>query len=119
MSKHLSKIALTLALTTAAVASTYALATNTSNLATQSSAPSATLTLEQASHLALKAQPGSLKEIDQDVENGRAVFEVEVATADGNVELILDANSGEVLALRADDDHDDDYEDDHTEGDDA
>jgi uncharacterized membrane protein YkoI len=61
----------------------------------------------QAIEIALQAQPGTLHEIESETEQGKAVFEVEIITAEGEVELILDAQSGEVLARKMEDESDD------------
>ncbi len=79
------------------------------------------LSEEQVVSLALQVQPGTLHHIEREIEQGKAVFEVEVTTAEGEVELILDAQSGEVLARKIDDDssdkedHDSDSENDDAE----
>ena len=66
------------------------------------------LTIEQVSAIALKAQPGTIEEIELERKDGKVVFEVEVKTDKGEVEVLVDATSGQVLAMEADDDDDGD-----------
>ncbi len=88
-------------------------ATGTGTLVAAQSAPvSEHLSEAQAVELALQAQPGTLHEVEKEIEQGKAVFEVEITTAEGEFELILDAKSGEVLAKKLDDDSDSDDADD-------
>lgn len=63
-----------------------------------------TITIEEALAIAQEAQAGTVEEIERDREDGVAVFEVEIATADGEYEVIIDAATGEVLAVDKDDD---------------
>lgn len=76
------------------------------------------LTLERAAQLALQAQPGQLLAVEREYERGRAVFEVEIETAQGQVELMLDAHTAQFVAhridenLEADDEHLESDEDD-------
>jgi uncharacterized iron-regulated membrane protein len=76
---------------------------------TASESPSETaattsISFEEALAIAREAQPGSVEEIERDREDGVTVFEVEIETADGEVEVMIDATTGEVLEIEAEDD---------------
>lgn len=74
------------------------------------------LSIAQVSEIALGAQAGTIEEIELENEDGKAVFEVEIKTETGEVEVMIDAATGEVLAMEQDDDSNDD--DDNDEDDD-
>ncbi|MGI5415324.1 PepSY domain-containing protein [Actinomadura luteofluorescens] len=62
------------------------------------------VSLTQAADAALKAVPGEVHEIELDDDNGRTVWEVDVAGADGKKhEVIVDAATGKAAAGKADD----------------
>lgn len=83
-----------------------------------------TITFDQAGDIALESAPGTLQEIELDSENGRQVWEVEIKTLEGESEITLDAETGDVLAESFEDDdddhedHDDDDDDDDGDADD-
>ena len=58
-----------------------------------------TLTAAEAEAIALSAVPGEVSETEPDVEDNRLVYEVEI----GNQEVLIDANSGDVIAVEVDD----------------
>ena len=63
------------------------------------------LTFDEAIAIALEAQPGTIAEVALDRANGRVVIDIEVVDAAGNeVEMALDAESGEILWTHIDDD---------------
>lgn len=70
----------------------------------------AKLSSEQATTLALQMQPGTLQEIELESEDGKMVFDIEIVTQDGEVELLLDANTGELLAMERENDHEQESE---------
>ena len=66
------------------------------DLATQAD-PS--LTAAEAEAIALAAVPGDVTETELELEDNRLVYEVEI----GNQEVLIDANSGELIAIEIDD----------------
>lgn len=62
------------------------------------------ISFEEALAIAREAQPGSVEEIERDREDGVTVFEVEIETAEGEVEVMIDATTGEVLSVETEDD---------------
>lgn len=96
----------------------------------QSVAEATGLTEEQVIEIALSEIPGEVTEVDQETRRGNTFYEVEVMGEDGTaMELKIDAETGEVLKVRADgegcDDrrgghrHHDRADDAETEGEDA
>ncbi|WP_150526533.1 PepSY domain-containing protein [Roseibium sediminis] len=72
----------------------------------------ASISIQQASDIALGEVSGTVTEIELENERGVLVYDVEVASATGEVELQIDAASGQILAKKLDDDkHDDDDDD--------
>ena len=69
------------------------------------------LSISQVSEIALGAQAGTIEEIELEREDGKAVFEVEIKTDTGEVEVMIDAATGDVLSMEQDDDNDDDDDD--------
>ncbi|MEM7023705.1 MAG: PepSY domain-containing protein [Pseudomonadota bacterium] len=94
------------------LAATIALAISGGQLSAQppSEPPLASpLTFDEAIAVALEAQPGKIAEVALDRANGRVVIDIEVVDANGDeVELALDAESGEILWTHVDDDPTDD-----------
>lgn len=76
------------------------------------------LSISQVSEIALGAQAGTIEEIELENEDGKAVFEVEIKTDTGEVEVMIDAATGDVLSMEQDDDGDDDEDGDDGEDDD-
>ena len=69
----------------------------------------ASISIQQAWDIALGEVSGTVTEIELENERGVLVYDVEVASATGEVELQIDAASGQILAKKLDDDkHDDD-----------
>jgi len=67
------------------------------------------LTADEASAIALEAQPGTIAEAEKDTFEGRTVFDIEVVNAAGDeVEFKIDAETGEILNKWTDDDPTDD-----------
>ncbi len=65
----------------------------------------AKITPDQAKAAALKAVPGTVLKAELENENGNLVYGVEIKTADGDVDVKVDAGNGTVLAQ--DSQHDD------------
>ncbi len=60
--------------------------------------------VQQAIKVALERVPGTVTEVESDRHLGRAVFEVEILSAQGpEYEVTVDAASGEVLEAKLDD----------------
>lgn len=69
------------------------------------------LTTEQAANIAAKHVQGTVEEIELDKDDGRFIYEIELRTKRGEVEVELDAYSGKILKVDYDDDDDDDHDD--------
>ena len=70
------------------------------------SAPQETpkLTLEQAQEIALKKVPGVVQNHELESEGGKSIYSFEVKTlGNSNVEVEVDANTGDVLEAEKDD----------------
>ena len=68
-------------------------------------AKQAKITEDEAINTALEKVPGTVNEIELEVENGTVVYEIEVLSTDGTEqEVKVDAQTGEVLKVEADDD---------------
>lgn len=62
------------------------------------------VTLEQATTIAMEQVPGTVIGAEVEAEDGATVWEIEIRDAQGAVfEVELDANSGEVLEVEEDD----------------
>lgn len=72
------------------------------------------VTKAQATEIALQKVPGTVDEVELEKEDGKVVWEVEIIAANKQEhELLIDANSGEIIKQELDDDdHDDDDHDD-------
>eukprot|EP00130_Batrachochytrium_dendrobatidis_P008362 XP_006683237.1 hypothetical protein BATDEDRAFT_93007 [Batrachochytrium dendrobatidis JAM81] len=68
-------------------------------------AEKATITEEESTQIALTEVPGTVKDVELEDENGTVVYSVKVQAEDGSVqEVNVDAQSGKVLIVEADDD---------------
>ncbi len=80
-------------------------------------APTVKISASEAASIAIKeAGGGKVHDNDLDEEDGIYVYEIEVKTSKGEVDIKIDANTGKVLKSEVDDDdHDrkDDRDDDH------
>lgn len=82
----------------------------------------ASVSMEQATQIALAEVDGIVSEIELESEHGKLVYEIEVESADGETEVSIDAKSGEIVAVEKDDDgfgwgrNDDDDDDDYRRG---
>lgn len=95
-------------------------------ISAQSVADATGLTEDQVIEIALMEIPGEVIGVEQDNEDGTQIFEVEILAANGTeTEIEIDANTGEILKVAAEDrdcdkdrDHDrDDDDDDDDDGD--
>lgn len=78
-------------------------------VAAQATGEAPGLTEAQAVEIALAEVPGDVQETELEREDGMQVYEVEILTADGvEMEIEIDANTGEILEVEAEDDDDDD-----------
>ena len=69
-------------------------------------AKQAKITEDEAINAALEKVPGTVNEIELEVENGTVVYEIEVLSTDGTEqEVKVDAQTGEVLKVEADDEN--------------
>ncbi len=101
--KHITAGALAGLLLTAGVVGT---------VSAQTAAEATGLTADQAIKIALMEVPGEVQEAELETEDGMRIFEVEILTADGvEMELEIDATTGEILEVEAEDDDDDDDDD--------
>lgn len=113
--KTLSKVLSATLITTVIAGASLAIASKDMNSENSASVLPVTsqFTIAQISALALKAQPGVIEEISLERENNKVVFEVEMQTTNGDIEIVLDADTGAVLSIEEDDrDHDSDHKND-------
>lgn len=69
----------------------------------QSTAAATGLTEEQVIEIALAQVPGEVIEVELETEDGQQIFEVEILGLDGvEMEVEIDANTGDVLEVEAD-----------------
>lgn len=88
------------------VASLLAAAGAVGVLTTQANAETPALTEAQAVEIALAEVQGEVQEAELDREDGVQVYEIEILTADGmEMEIEINANTGEVLEVEAEDDY--------------
>ncbi|MFO1442716.1 PepSY domain-containing protein [Bacillus sp. Bva_UNVM-123] len=71
--------------------------------ATQQPAQNKYISTKKAIEMAEKAVNGKVVEIDRDDDNGLVIYEIELKTSKGEVELELDAVSGKVLKIEDED----------------
>lgn len=64
----------------------------------------ATISPDQASAAAASAVPGTVDKVELDNENGSVAYSVEIQTANGTVDVKIDAGNGDVLAQEAEED---------------
>jgi len=86
-----------------------------SMVSAQSAAAQTGLTEEQVIEIALSVIPGEVQEVELEREDGMQVYEIEILSANGSeMEVEVNALTGDVLEVEAedDDDHDDDHDDD-------
>jgi len=77
----------------------------------QSAAEATGLTEDQIIEIALTEIPGEVLEVEMDDEDGVTIYEVEILDDDGvEFELILAADTGEILEVEEEGDHDDEDE---------
>ncbi len=70
-------------------------------------ASTAGISIEEAIKAATQKHPGKVLEAELEVEDGNAVWELEILTADGKkMEVQVDSRTGEVLASEEDEDED-------------
>lgn len=70
-------------------------------------AEAAKIGFDKAAEAARAAVSGTVTEVELDNKHGSVVYEVEVVTDTGDVEVIVDAGNGNVLAQHRDDEDDD------------
>ncbi len=66
--------------------------------------PNAAISKAQAQDIALKATPGTVHEIDLEQEHGTQVWSVAINTSSGAKEVLVDAQSGVIVATITDND---------------
>ena len=98
-----------------------AIADSNNKTATAEAQKNAAISLTQAINIAEQATGGTSSEAEFELEDGVAIYEVDIDMPNGSeLELEIDAQSGEILAQKTEDeDHDEDHDkDDHTDKDD-
>lgn len=74
----------------------------------QSATEAPGLSEAQAIEIALAEVPGEVQEAELDREDGVQIYEIEILTADGvEMEVEIDAETGAILEIEAEDDEDD------------
>ncbi|WP_338751208.1 PepSY domain-containing protein [Bacillus sp. FJAT-52991] len=76
------------------------------------------ITRDQAKKIALKSVKGKVTDIDLESKNGQWVYEVEVATTKGEVDMYINAQTGEISSTQHEDDRYRDQDDDDDQYDD-
>ncbi|MGN8645944.1 PepSY domain-containing protein [Gracilibacillus sp. HCP3S3_G5_1] len=76
------------------------------NKHTSKSSESKLISAEEVQSIATKEYPGIVKELELDEDDGQYYYELEIRTEYGEVELEIDAYSGEIIYLSVDDDGD-------------
>jgi hypothetical protein len=66
--------------------------------------PNAAISQTQAQEIALKATPGTVHEIGLEQEHGTQVWSVAINTPSGAMEVLVDAQSGAIVATTTDND---------------
>lgn len=76
------------------------------------------ITVEESKEIALERIPGTIDEVELENEDGYLFYEVEVDAAGGDeYEILIDAQTGEVIDVEGDDEDDDDDGDDNDDDD--
>jgi len=105
MTKTPTKVAL--------IAAALALGVSSTALYAQTDAGSQSeITLDQAIAIAEAETGGTVLEAEWETEDGVRLIEIEMNTATGELEVLIDPVSGDVLSVEADDDDDDDGDED-------
>ncbi|MEW9050206.1 MAG: PepSY domain-containing protein [Neobacillus sp.] len=65
------------------------------------------LTLEEASKIATNTVSGSITEVEREMEHGRLEYKFEIESKNGQMEVRIDAQTGEVTRIEYDDNTDD------------
>lgn len=77
------------------------------SVSAQTAATATGLTEAEVIEIALTEVPGEVVEVEFETENGDDIYEIEILTADGEeIEVEIDANTGEVLEIEEERDHD-------------
>ena len=96
-------------ITSGLIASLVLATAGTAAVAAQSEDVTAAITEEQAIQFALAEVTGEVQEAELDSEDGKAVYEIEILTADGTeMEVEIDGDTGAVLKAEAEDADDED-----------
>ncbi|MCP3740526.1 PepSY domain-containing protein [Rossellomorea sp. BNER] len=66
------------------------------------------ISMEQAKVIAVKESKGTVESIELDNENGRAIYEVDIEDKNDDVDVKINAISGEVVKIEKEKDDDDD-----------
>lgn len=81
--------------------------TGTTGSAAAPSASKAMISQSQAEQIALKAQKGTVDEVELKTRNGKTYYEVDIDRPAGDVDVWVDAYTGSLLKVEPDDDRDD------------
>ena len=77
------------------------------------------VTEQESKEIALERIPGTVEEVELEDEDGHVVYEVELKSENGDEhEVIIDAQTGDILVVESDDDNDDNNDDDDDDDDD-
>jgi uncharacterized membrane protein YkoI len=69
------------------------------------------LTLEEAAKIATNTVSGAITEVEREMEHGRLEYKFEIESKNGEVDVRIDAQSGEITRIEYDDDNNDDSDD--------
>jgi uncharacterized membrane protein YkoI len=88
-----------------------------SNNSSTQTANSTSISMEEASKIALNKVNGTITEVEKEMEHGRLEYKFEILSNRGEADVRVDAQTGEVTRVEFDDDDRDDF-DDHDDDDD-
>lgn len=84
-----------------------------SNNSSTQTANSSSISMEEASKIALNKVNGTITEVEKEMEHGRLEYKFEIHSNRGEADVRIDAETGKVTRVEFDDDDRDDFDDDH------
>jgi len=83
-----------------------------SNNSSTQNANSTSISIDEASKIALNKVNGTITEVEKEMEHGRLEYKFEIHSNRGEADVWVDAQTGEVTRVKFDDDDLDDFDDD-------
>ncbi|MBY0145000.1 PepSY domain-containing protein [Neobacillus niacini] len=91
---------------------------DSSNSSTQN-ANSTSISIDEASKIALNKVSGTITEVEKEMEHGRLEYKFEIHSNRGEADVRVDAETGKVTRVEFDDDDHDDFDDNDDDNDDG